>query len=173
MESKLESKSGEIRERYGGIKDSECKNASIETKRESKGQFDEPQLDVSAIRLPKEGDDGFSLLGAALELEIDFSLNIDAPCSCWTVKLLVDCASKRQIKVLGQTPERDYVTGSNKMCFAVDYIDFSGFKKSTLANAGLLMAGFLVDGKEIATVNCVVNVIPRDGDLVRQILSPI
>ena len=73
---------------------------------------------------------------------------------------------------MGETPIEDYPDGDSDMNFHVDSIDISGIPPSTLTNSGLLMAIFCVDGEEVATVNMVVNVFKRDGQIVREILSP-
>jgi hypothetical protein len=68
----------------------------------------------------------------------------------------------------------DLVDGESEMEFSCPSIDVSGIAPSTLANAGLLMAGLFVDGNEVATVNMVVMVTKdADGRLFRQILSPL
>ena len=52
-------------------------------------------------------------------------------------------------------------------------LDFTGISPSTLANSGLLMASFVVDGEEVITVNMVVNVVLERGRLRRYILNPL
>jgi len=52
-------------------------------------------------------------------------------------------------------------------------VDISGIPPSTLANAGLLIACFIVDGEEVAAVNMVVNVRVEKGKILREILNPL
>ena len=49
----------------------------------------------------------------------------------------------------------------------------TGIPNSTLTNSGLLMASFIADGEEVASVNMVVNVFLKDGTLYREILNPL
>ena len=62
-----------------------------------------------------------------------------------------------QIKILGETAVEDYPEGDSEMFFTVDHIDVSGVSPSALANSGLLMAAFVADGEEVASVNMVSN----------------
>ena len=59
------------------------------------------------------------------------------------------------------------------MAFSIASIDISGIPPSSLANAGLLIAEFIVGKETVAAVNMVVHV-RKDGDtIVREILSPL
>ena len=91
------------------------------------------------------------------------------------MKFLVDSAEKRLIKILGETPVEDYPDGESDMRFAVRTVDVDGIPPSTLANSGLLIAAFIVDGEELACVNMVVNVFvdKGSGNLMREILNPL
>jgi len=75
--------------------------------------------------------------------------------------------------VLGETPVEDYPDGESEMRFDLDRIDIEGIAPSALTNSGLLMALLMVNGKEVATVNMVVQVYEKDGIVFRDILSPL
>jgi hypothetical protein len=92
---------------------------------------------------------------SALSLDIKFELDRDVVAAFWKVQLLVDSAHSRIIQVLGQTEIQDYTDGESDMHFEVDRIDISHIAPSTLTNSGLLMATFVVDDEEVATVNMV------------------
>lgn len=94
-------------------------------------------------------------LSSPLELNIGFELDKDTNESYWIIKLLVDSCDKRIIKILGKTDVEDYLEGDSDMFFNADNIDVSGISPSVLANSGLLMACFIVNGEEIASVNMV------------------
>jgi len=128
-----------------------------------------PKIEITKIKIaPNEIVD----ISAPLDLCISFELDRDVVAGFWTIRFLVDSCEKRIIKVLGETPIEDYPDGDSDMNFHVDSIDISGIPPSTLTNSGLLMAIFCVDGEEVAIVNMVVNVFKRDGQIVREILSP-
>jgi hypothetical protein len=61
------------------------------------------------------------------------------------------------------------------MSFYIEKIDVNDIPPSTLANSGLLIAAFVVDGEEIACVNIVVNVFfdKSSGKLMREFLNPL
>jgi hypothetical protein len=114
-------------------------------------KLDQPIVQINAIKInPSEG-----LLTEALRLEINFELDRDVVAGYWEVKFLVDSSHKRVIKILGQTDVEDYVDGESDMVFSVPSIDVSEIPPSTLANSGLLMAVFMVNGEEVASVNMV------------------
>ena len=162
MDSKNESKNES--------KDSDYKRDKKEDKGDDESKVVE--LDVSAIHIPSERDE--TLLQAPLDVEVVFSLDRDVKDANWIVKLVVDCAMKRQIKILEESTKVNYTAGKNKYNISIEEIDFTGFKKSTLANAGLLMMGFHIKGEEIATVNLIVNVTKNsEGKLAREILNPL
>ncbi len=147
-----------------------------ESKRDNdyKGSKDDRivEIDVKDIRIPSERDE--TLLMSPLDIEVDFNLDCDVNNAQWCLKLLVDCAMSRQIKILGETKITEYNRGSNTFEYSIEHIDLSGFKKSTLANAGLLMMGLEVNGEEIATINLVVDVTKnKEGRLLRTILNPL
>ena len=128
-----------------------------------------PKIEITKIKItPNEIVD----ISSPLDISINFELDRDVVAAYWVVRFLVDSCEKRIIKILGETPIEDYPDGDSDMNFHVDCIDVSGIPPSTLTNSGLLMAIFCVDGEEVATVNMVVNVFKRDGQIVREILSP-
>lgn len=131
---------------------------------------DIPKVDITAIEI---GPKSMAVITAPLELKIKFDLDRDVVAAYWIVKLLVDSCDKRVIKVLGETPVEDYPDGESQMYFSVEAVDVSDIPPSVLANYGLLMACFMVDGEEIAAVNMVVNVIKKDGEILREILNPL
>jgi hypothetical protein len=110
---------------------------------------------------------------SSLSLKMKFELDRDVIAAYWIVKLLVDSAHSRIIQILGQTDVEDYPDGESDMSFSVDSISVDNIPPSTLANSGLLMAVFMVDGEEVATVNMVVQVYKKDGMIIREILSPL
>ena len=59
------------------------------------------------------------------------------------------------------------------MNFHTKSIYITGIAPSALANSGLLIAEFVVDGEEVISVNMVVNVSKRNGEWMREILSPL
>ncbi len=114
--------------------------------------FDVPQVKVLNIDIrPK----GVTSISSPLDLQIQFELDRDAVAAYWVVQFLVDSSHSRMIKVLGETPVEDYPDGESEMTFHADTIDVSGISPSSLTNSGLLMAVFMVNGREVATVNMV------------------
>jgi hypothetical protein len=73
------------------------------------------------------------------------------------------------------TDVEDYPEGDSDMHFTIDYVDVSDIPPSTLANSGLLIAAFIVDGHEVACVNMVVSVYvdKSSGEMFREILNPL
>jgi hypothetical protein len=129
-----------------------------------------PQVNIIEIEiLPKKPVE----ITSSLSLKMKFELDRDVIAAYWIVKLLVDSAHSRIIQILGQTDVEDYPDGESDMSFTVDSISVDNIPPSTLANSGLLMAVFMVDGEEVATVNMVVQVYKKDGMIVREILSPL
>ncbi len=56
----------------------------------------------------------------------------------------------------------------------VEDIDVSSIPPSTLTNSGLLMAVFVADGEEVASVNMVVNVAEDEsGAIIREVYNPL
>lgn len=112
-------------------------------------------------------------ISSPLDLYISFELDRDVVAAHWMIKFLVDSCDKRLIKILGETNVEDYPDGESSFHFHTDGIDVSGISPSTLANSGLLMACFIVDGDEVATINMVVNIRNKDGVFIRDILNPL
>lgn len=90
-----------------------------------------------------------------LSLDIRFELDRDVIAGYWVVQFLVDSCQRRVIRVLGETPVEDYSEGESDVHFEVERVEVDGIEASTLTNAGLLMAKFMADGEEIASVNMV------------------
>ena len=67
----------------------------------------------------------------------------------------------------------DYVDGESDMSFTSSEIDISDIRPSTLANSGLLMAEFIVDGETAVNVNMVVNVTNNNGRFLKEVLNPL
>jgi hypothetical protein len=138
-----------------------------------------PKIEILSI----EFDPPSGPLSGPLELRIRFELDRDVVAGYWIVRFLVDSSDRRLIKVrryhnflqnrnrllgiifsvcvffltkiLGETAVEDYPEGDSEMFFTVDHIDVSGVSPSALANSGLLMAAFVADGEEVASVNMV------------------
>mmetsp|Transcript_3412 Transcript_3412/g.5318 ORF Transcript_3412/g.5318 Transcript_3412/m.5318 type:complete len:178 (-) Transcript_3412:64-597(-) len=165
IDSKSESKGGD----EGGTADS--KDTFADDKEISDDNFKPvpPTVNVTSICIQS----GESELTSSLKLDIDFELDRDCVASYWVLQFLVDCTNKRIIKILGKTEVEDFPDGDSSMSISVDSIDVSDVSPSTLANSGLLMAVFMVDGEEVASVNMVVNVTKKDGLLMRQIFNPL
>jgi hypothetical protein len=140
---------------------------------DSKGGDDGPLPVVDVVSIEFEPT-GVSPVAGSLELRIRFELDRDVVAGFWVVQFLVDSCDKRIIKILGETEMEDYPDGDSEMYFRTATVDLSGVEPSSLTNSGLLMAIFMVDGKEVCTVNMVVNVFKNgSGDIVREILSPL
>lgn len=135
----------------------DSKSADDGDEKESYDGYDKPEppkIDVTSVKFdPVEAE-----LTAALRLNIVFELDRDAVAAYWVVQFLVDSSHRRIIKILGETPVEDYPDGESEMSFSVDDVNVSGISPSTLANSGLLMAIFMVDGEEVASVNMVLNI---------------
>mmetsp|Transcript_17180 Transcript_17180/g.16507 ORF Transcript_17180/g.16507 Transcript_17180/m.16507 type:complete len:163 (+) Transcript_17180:128-616(+) len=112
-------------------------------------------------------------LSGPLELKIKFELDRDVIAGYWIIRFLVDSCDRRLIKVLGETSVEDFMEGDNDCYFSCDTIDVSGISPSALANSGLLMAAFVSEGEEVASVNMVVNVTKNGDNLIREILNPL
>lgn len=131
---------------------------------------DIPIVNVTDIQLSPSGPCPIS---SPLELSMKFVLDRDAVAAYWVIQFLVDACYSRLVRVLGETPVEDYPDGESEMRFNLDCIDFEGIVPSALTNSGLLMALLMVNGKEVATVNMVVQVYEKDGIVYRDILSPL
>ena len=117
---------------------------------EEKNPF--PQVNVLEIEIkPRKVVE----VSSSLSLDIRFELDRDVVAAYWTFKLLVDSAHSRIIQQIGQSEIQDYTDGESDVHFEVDQIDISHIPPSTLTNSGLLMATFIVDDEEVATVNMV------------------
>ena len=94
---------------------------------------------------------------------MQFELDRDVIAGFWTIKLLVDSCDNRIIKKLGETEPEDYPAGYSDMEFHCQKVEVHDIPASALTNSGLLMCGFVADGIEVATFNCVVNVYKADN----------
>ena len=153
----------------------EAKEGAEAKGRDEKDVFDAKHEDVPKVEIThiEIGPSPSAEITDPLELKIKFDLDRDVVAAYWIVKLLVDSCDQRLIKILGETPVEDYPDGDSEMYFSIETIDVSDIPPSVLANYGLLMACFIVDGEEVAAVNMVVNV-TRDGAKVwREILNPL
>ena len=74
-----------------------------------------PRIEVLNI----ETNEDVTRLTDSLELKISFSLDTDVVCAYWVIKLLVDSADARLIKILGETAPEDYPEGDSEMYFSV------------------------------------------------------
>ena len=171
MESKeSEYKSSEFKENKDDFKgNKDCKDDDFD---EYNNQMNDrpPKIEITKVKIkPNEIVD----ISAPLDLSISFELDRDVVAAYWIIRFLVDSSESRIIKILGETPVEDYPDGDSDMNFHIDSIDVSGIPPSTLTNSGLLMAIFCADGEEVCTVNMVVNVFKKNGQIVREILSPI
>lgn len=111
---------------------------------------------------------------AGLRLEIDFELSAPLKGASWEVRYLVDSMVRRHVIVLGETRERLYAEGDNSMSFEVPEIDVSEVRRGALANAGLLSAELRDGGgREVFTLNYVVQVRPEGEGFVRTIYNPL
>lgn len=107
-------------------------------------------------------------------MSIKFNASRDIIAGYWSIKLLVDSAYHRIIKILGETTPEDYPDGESDMEFFIQTIDVSDIEQSKLTNSGLLIASLFVDGEETISVNMVVNVFQgNDGTIMREILNPL
>ena len=158
---------------------------------DKKGSPDFAKIEITSIDITSDKQ----LISDPINLKINFELdryqqcNIhntiispfyckfirDVVCAHWLVKFLVDSTENRIIKILGSTSVEDYPDGESDMSFYIEKIDVNDIPPSTLANSGLLIAAFVVDGEEIACVNIVVNVFfdKSSGQLMRQFLNPL
>jgi hypothetical protein len=129
-----------------------------------------PKIEVVSIKFEPTG---IVSITESIDLEIKFELDRDVVAAYWVLQFLVDSTHSRIIKVLGETSVEDYPDGESEMKIYIDKIDVSGIPPSTLTNSGLLMAKFIADGEEVASINMVVNVTKKDGEIVREILNPL
>lgn len=143
--------------------------------RDEKDVFDAKHEDVPKVEITQIviGPTPSAVITDPLELKIKFDLDRDVVAAYWIVKLLVDSCDQRVIKILGETPVEDYPDGDSEMYFSTEAVDVSDIPPSVLANYGLLMACFIVDGEEVATVNMVVNVTRDGARIMREILNPL
>lgn len=111
-----------------------------------------PKISVTSIKINDLDEVDIT---APLSIKIDFELDRDVVAGYWIVQLLVDSSHNRIIQKLGETLVEDYPDGESEMFFSTDKINVDGISPSTLANSGLLMALFMVDGEEVASVNMV------------------
>jgi len=140
---------------------------------EEAGSDDVARIDVVSVDFGKGGGDECPV-GAPLEVTIVFELDRDVIAGYWEFKFLVDSCAARIVKVLGETAVEDFPEGESDVCFRCTSIDLSDIAPSALTNSGLLIAAFMADGKEVAAVNCVVNVFKGPGgDIVREVLNPL
>eukprot|EP00286_Rhodomonas_abbreviata_P010957 CAMPEP_0181323666 /NCGR_PEP_ID=MMETSP1101-20121128/19918_1 /TAXON_ID=46948 /ORGANISM="Rhodomonas abbreviata, Strain Caron Lab Isolate" /LENGTH=134 /DNA_ID=CAMNT_0023431731 /DNA_START=10 /DNA_END=414 /DNA_ORIENTATION=+ len=113
-------------------------------------------------------------LGAPLTIKMKFTATRAINKAVWDLKYMVDMASKRKLIALGTTEETSYAAGTeSSMEVSSAGIDTTHFKPHHLANAGLVVATLLEDGKEAVTVNLVTQVTTKDGELIRTVYSPL
>ena len=112
-----------------------------------------PRIDITKITIDPKG---FEEVSSPISLEIKFELDRDVVAAYWVIQLLVDSTHNRIIKILGETDVEDYPDGESDMKIVIKSIDVSDIPPSTLTNSGLLMAKFIVDGEEVASVNMVI-----------------
>lgn len=134
-----------------------------------------PQMWLRSVKL---NPDEVAPISSPLEIQIDFELERDVVAGYWIVKFLVDSAENRIIKILGETEPQDYLEGDNDMYFSIEHIPVDDIPPSTLTNSGLLIACFMCEGAEAATVNMVVNVFSQgdnqtdESTIMREIFNP-
>ena len=154
----------------GAISQSESKDDDLYiANAESKDVVISPKLWLISMEVEP---DNICLVSSPLELKITFELERDAIAGYWIIKFLVDSADQRIIKILGDTKPEDYLEGENEMYFSIENIIVDDISPSTLTNSGLLMACFISEGEEAASINLVVNVFQQDGDIMREIFNP-
>lgn len=113
---------------------------------------DVPKVEILAISIEPSGVNAVS---DPIDLRIKFELGRDVVAAYWILQFLVDSTNARIIKILGESPVEDFPDGESDMRIYVENVDVSGIPISTLANSGLLMAKFMADGEEVASVNMV------------------
>lgn len=123
---------------------------------DSKG-LDLPQVNVLEITLDPKG---VAPVSSSFSLDIKFELDRDVVAGYWMVKFLVDSCHNRVINILGETAVEDYPDGESDMHFEAKSVSIEGVEASTLTNSGLLMAVFMANGEEVATVNMVSTIHP-------------
>ncbi|CAE7637348.1 unnamed protein product, partial [Symbiodinium microadriaticum] len=94
--------------------DSKCDTEFLDDGKGGDNVFDVPQVDVTEILIEPSSK---CPVGDPLELKIMYSLDRDVVAGYWEVKFLVDSASSRIIKILGQTKVEDYPDGESEMNF--------------------------------------------------------
>ena len=147
-------------------KEDYCDEKLFDEKNEYDSKSNPPKIDITSISIDPTG---FDEISSPISLKIQFELDRDVVASYWVIQLLVDSSHNRIIKVLGETDVEDYPDGESDMSITIKTIDVSDIPPSTLTNSGLLMAKFIVDGEEVASVNMVIK--EPNRDLVMHILT--
>ncbi len=154
--------------------DSKGNDSSLDRKLSGKDSGDEEEIFYSDEKDGGSGDDykgldlpkvnvldiiidpkGTSSVSSPFTLDIKFELDRDVVAGYWVIKFLMDSSHNRVINILGETNVEDYVDGESEMHFEAKNINIEGVQASTLTNSGLLMAVFMANGEEVATVNMV------------------
>ena len=196
MSSKWDEKDG----KHDDDDEKDYVNYDTKSAKDEKDSFSPPNIEITSIKIDGKcrpvTDEldlsiGFEVDRSIFLLSIDYSLlhasyllsmfthipndHRDVVCANWVIKFLVDTAENRLIRILGETSVEDYPEGESEMHFHVDSVDIDGIPRSTIANSGLLIATFMVDGGEVACVNLVidVHVDKPTGQLMREILNPL
>lgn len=125
--------------------------------------FDMPVVEILEVIIDPSRP---SEISSSLKIQIRFNLDRDVVAGYWSIRFLVDSSHKRIIKLLGDTPVEDYPDGESDMNFSTDIIDVGDIEPSILANSGLLMAVFIVNGEEVASVNMVMKITTLDTNLI-------
>ena len=129
-----------------------------------------PLVTVTSVDCQPDVD---SPLTSGLSLELDFTLSFSVPLASWSVSYVVDSMRNRHIIVLGSTEPQSYEEGPSSMYFSVPAIDVSAVGHGALTNAGLLSATMRDgEGNERFTINLVVQVQERGGEIRRTIFNP-
>jgi hypothetical protein len=123
-----------------------------EDNKEDAFELDVPLVTITAIDIRPQG---IVPVTAPIDLSIQFELDRDVVAAYWVVQFLVDSCHSRLINVLGETNVEDYPDGESDMHFSVSAVNVDNIEPSQLTNSGLLMAIFMVNGKEVACVNMV------------------
>ncbi len=131
---------------------SDGKEEYFEGKEDKDYSSNPPKITVTSIKVNPVGE---ADIASFLSIKISFELDRDVVAGYWQIQFLVDSTHKRIIHILGETPVEDYPDGESEMFFSTEEVNISGIAPSTLTNSGLLMALFMVDGEEVASVNMV------------------
>lgn len=129
----------------------------------------ESNVEVSRLTIEPEG---LAPIDAELKVGVEFSVSADLALARWQLRYVADHAHRRHIIDLGSTPPTPLAKGAHTLAHSVKDFGVSGLSKAVVLNVGLLLLSLLDGERELIQISMVVQVIEKDGAIMRLVLNP-